>query len=268
MNTTETLMSTALSLFAKQGFKDTTIQQIAEHSNISKGGFYNHFSSKQDLLLEMIEEHHDQLINHAAKISASSESLASYIAQETEAWVHYQTFFKILWSEINIQQDQQITEKMNKLRLNLQQHHRNVLYRCYGVDILPYMTDLLIMLEGVVKEYIAYIIFHDKDYHPQDFGQWIQHHFDSMMQRLYEKQPFLGDDEPPTIDTLLVQLRETCRHSGNGAKLLQAIDELERLIQSSRSPVLLDALLYYLKSEPLLQIDLLRLERLLCQEED
>lgn len=49
------IMDTALEHFAKEGFHNTTINHIAQHAGISKGLMYNYFSSKDELLAEIID---------------------------------------------------------------------------------------------------------------------------------------------------------------------------------------------------------------------
>ncbi|TSA27917.1 MAG: TetR/AcrR family transcriptional regulator [Bacteroidetes bacterium] len=51
----ELILGTALELFAKQGISHTTIQQIAKKAGISKGLIYNYFTSKEELLEEIIK---------------------------------------------------------------------------------------------------------------------------------------------------------------------------------------------------------------------
>ena len=48
------IMSSALELFAHQGYSTTSISQIARQAGISKGLIYNYFSSKDDLLKRII----------------------------------------------------------------------------------------------------------------------------------------------------------------------------------------------------------------------
>jgi AcrR family transcriptional regulator len=49
------IMDVALEHFAKAGFHATTINHIARHAGISKGLMYNYFSSKEELLSELIK---------------------------------------------------------------------------------------------------------------------------------------------------------------------------------------------------------------------
>ena len=48
------IMSTALELFAKNGFNATSISMIAKEAGISKGLMYNYFKSKDELLYSII----------------------------------------------------------------------------------------------------------------------------------------------------------------------------------------------------------------------
>jgi AcrR family transcriptional regulator len=56
MNLKEKIIHESLKLFSLKGFISTSIQDILEAANTSKGGFYNHFSSKEDLFYHVLEE--------------------------------------------------------------------------------------------------------------------------------------------------------------------------------------------------------------------
>ena len=45
-----------MKLFSLKGFLSTSIDEILAASNSSKGGFYNHFKSKEELFLHVLEE--------------------------------------------------------------------------------------------------------------------------------------------------------------------------------------------------------------------
>lgn len=49
-NTKARIVNSAWTLFYEQGYDDTTIDEIVEHSQTSKGSFYHYFSSKDALL--------------------------------------------------------------------------------------------------------------------------------------------------------------------------------------------------------------------------
>lgn len=52
----ERIVHESLRLFSLKGFLSTSVSDIMEVANTSKGGFYNHFSSKEDLFFQVLEE--------------------------------------------------------------------------------------------------------------------------------------------------------------------------------------------------------------------
>lgn len=51
----DALLQAALALFAEQGYEETTIEQIAHRANVAVGGFYQHFTSKKQVLLVLMD---------------------------------------------------------------------------------------------------------------------------------------------------------------------------------------------------------------------
>ena len=56
MKLKDTIVHESLRLFSLNGFLSTSIQDILSAANTSKGGFYNHFSSKEDLFYQVLDE--------------------------------------------------------------------------------------------------------------------------------------------------------------------------------------------------------------------
>ena len=56
MSLRERIIHESLKLFSMKGFLSTSINDILETANTSKGGFYNHFTSKEDLFFEVLDE--------------------------------------------------------------------------------------------------------------------------------------------------------------------------------------------------------------------
>jgi len=61
--TRENITRSASECFAKIGYHQTDVDEICRRANLTKGAFYYHFSSKQDLFLEIL----DQWINRVAE---------------------------------------------------------------------------------------------------------------------------------------------------------------------------------------------------------
>nr|WP_150960183.1 TetR/AcrR family transcriptional regulator [Aneurinibacillus sp. XH2] len=54
--TIDRLIKSGVELFSRQGYSNTSIEQIVKHAGYSKGGFYAHFTSKEEFLLTIIKE--------------------------------------------------------------------------------------------------------------------------------------------------------------------------------------------------------------------
>jgi len=52
--TISNILSSAASLFIARNYADVTMDQIAEASSVTKGALYHHFSSKEELYLELM----------------------------------------------------------------------------------------------------------------------------------------------------------------------------------------------------------------------
>ncbi|MCY1517826.1 Bacterial regulatory protein, tetR family [compost metagenome] len=53
----------ALELFAQRGFAQVSLRELASHLELTAGSLYNHCTSKEELLLEFIEEHYMALLS-------------------------------------------------------------------------------------------------------------------------------------------------------------------------------------------------------------
>lgn len=56
MRLKEKITHESLKLFSLKGFLSTSLHDIIEAANTSKGGFYNHFASKEDLFYQVLDE--------------------------------------------------------------------------------------------------------------------------------------------------------------------------------------------------------------------
>lgn len=265
LDTKTKIMNTALQLFSDKGFNETSVQQIAQLTGISKGGFYNHFSTKRELMLEMIDEYHNKIMNNSHILNETNLHLATYIQYELEAWMENQTFIHVLFNEFHPNKDPQITNKMDELHSRLTQQHREIFYLCYGEKIKPYLTDIVIIFEGMLKEYLSYMFVQQTTFDVKQLSMWICHHIESIINHLEELDPFLLDTTDETIESVLKDLQHTIerKESSNKMKLLQVVDLLEQALENEAAySTNVEVYLHYLKKEKTIQTNVLKLERL------
>ena len=82
--TRQRLLDSALSVFARNGYERATVDEIVREAGFSKGAFYVHFESKEDLFWEMLQERIDrqqELFREAIDVSQSVEENEKRILQ-------------------------------------------------------------------------------------------------------------------------------------------------------------------------------------------
>jgi AcrR family transcriptional regulator len=83
------IIEAARKVFAKKGYHDTTMDDIAKEIGVSKGALYSYFKSKEDLLQEISLQNHQTLrdiINMACKSHDLTEALEEVYTQMTEKY--------------------------------------------------------------------------------------------------------------------------------------------------------------------------------------
>jgi len=72
----EDIIQAALQLFIQQGYEQTTITQIMKAANVSKGGMYHHFESKEEILDVVIHHLIDEDMKRYSAMIANEEMTA------------------------------------------------------------------------------------------------------------------------------------------------------------------------------------------------
>ena len=72
------ILKVAEECFAKNGFDLTGIAEICNKANVSKGGFYYHYLSKQALILELLNSWLDKLDNQLDSASSRSGNVLEF----------------------------------------------------------------------------------------------------------------------------------------------------------------------------------------------
>ena len=62
------IFSSAVELFNSKGFSNTSMQDLAARSNLAVGTLYNYFSSKNDLLLEIIQDEMEDAVKESIEL--------------------------------------------------------------------------------------------------------------------------------------------------------------------------------------------------------
>ncbi|MEM8963867.1 MAG: TetR/AcrR family transcriptional regulator [Acidobacteriota bacterium] len=92
------VLGAALELFSSQGFRGTTMRQVAEAAGLSLGNVYHHFPNKEALFERLIERFFDRLVDPELPMNVIAlqggfpddlEAVATAIEQEVRASREY-----------------------------------------------------------------------------------------------------------------------------------------------------------------------------------
>ena len=104
----EKILTAALELFATQGYKNTSISDIAKKAEISKGLMYNYFESKKALLRALVSKaitEGTDLVKHAMEDYASPILELEHLVLDTFEHVKNNFQFWKLLTSLTHQQD-------------------------------------------------------------------------------------------------------------------------------------------------------------------
>jgi AcrR family transcriptional regulator len=66
------LLSASLRVFARRGYRESGVDEIAAEAGYSKGALYWHFSSKEELLMALLDERIDAPLRDRVALLASA----------------------------------------------------------------------------------------------------------------------------------------------------------------------------------------------------
>jgi len=78
------ILEAAAAGFAEQGYDGTSVADICRRADVSKGAFYYHFPSKQDLFLELLERWLTELDRELAALRTERTSVPDTLIDMTE----------------------------------------------------------------------------------------------------------------------------------------------------------------------------------------
>jgi len=89
--TREKILETAALIFSEKGFHATSMQDIARAVNLQKASLYHHVSSKQEILLELLDRALDILIERIEEVVAQPDPPEERLVQAMQVYLQILT---------------------------------------------------------------------------------------------------------------------------------------------------------------------------------
>jgi AcrR family transcriptional regulator len=273
-------------LFIEKGFQATSIQDILEYSGISKGTFYNYFSSKNELLMAIckkyladLEKQRDDLL-----LGQSTSDIDVFIKQvELQLKMNRKNNLITLFEEIMVTDDKDLKQFFKKGQIKNIQWLYYRFIDLFGDAKKPFLLDCAIMFMGILRENLRYSnLAHQTNC---DIGEVVRYSVNRLVKivdEVYEaNEQLIGPDSLDTwlpskkpgtsfkkqLHHLVVSMRNSLDGTDTQESLIELLSFIEEEMLDSKKPrrYLIESTMTALTSfkDPLWESNLQQLQNLI-----
>lgn len=186
-------IETAMKLFAEKGYHATSIQDLVEAWGISKGAFYHHFASKEELLLAVLRYYSEKMVADFTASGGDGPEKERFIRQLTAHFSHireYKDFLRMIVSEQLPKVNPEVERYM------FRQHGHLFLWYCarlidvYGEGVKPYVYDVAMITNGMIRQYLFFFFFRDDAFDAEEAARFLVRRLDAIV------ASFAADERP------------------------------------------------------------------------
>lgn len=236
------IIEAASRLFARQGYHATSMQEIADASGVAKGSVYNHFESKEDLLLSIFKHYYELMVEKISHVSvedglSAKERLVKQIHVQFQELLYYEDFIEMQMREQAVQINDEVTRYLFQIRAETLDWSRSKIIEVYDEKVHPYAVDLAAMLNAVISEYIGYIIFEKRELDLSELARFIVDRLDDLADGLAAKQPepvltegimFPKTKPHREVQSQINKIRNLAEDLGDRDDILESLDLIEK----------------------------------------
>lgn len=151
-------------LFIEKGFQNTSIQDILDYSGISKGTFYNYFSSKNELLIALFKTLFKKLERDRNELLLGQDpSDIQIFTQQIELQMraNRKNNLLTLFEEVYVSNDADLKDFLKQTQLRVIHWFYLRFIDIFGEEKQPYLLDCAIMFSAMLNHNIK---FHSSAY--------------------------------------------------------------------------------------------------------
>ncbi|WP_058308677.1 TetR/AcrR family transcriptional regulator [Gracilibacillus massiliensis] len=230
------MIEESMKLFSEKGFHSTSIQEIADKSDVSKGAFYLHFQSKDELMIEIYKYYSEVILEKMGSINSSSQNPLEQFTEQIAAFLglfkeHKEYLMMHVRDNINL------GDKMNELIFSLHKQSydwiESQITLIYGEKVQPYIVDIVIQIDGMLSGYFKWIAIHDLKFNNKELANYITSKVDVIVQSIlheHKQSIFQYQDlsmfKEPNAQEIIQQIKKQIERSDK-PELIEAIHVLE-----------------------------------------
>ena len=155
-------------LFINKGFQSTSIQDILDYSGISKGTFYNYFSSKNELLIALFKMIYTNLEKERNEVLIGKDpsDIQTFIEQIVLLMkINRKNKLFSIFEEVLFSNDEELKRFIKQWHLRSLNWVYERFLNIFGENQKPYMLDCAIMFLGILQNNFKYYhLAYDSNY--------------------------------------------------------------------------------------------------------
>lgn len=150
------IIKSAKEVFQKQGYLKTFVQDMVDAAGISKGTFYNYFTSKEELAIVIFKQEYSVLHQRLEYTMAQDGAKKDNFTECLKIIIHFYTengeILNITFSQTMIDDD--FNAFLQNVRLKNMEWVKYQLLEVYGEETKPYINDITMLLSGMAAMYV------------------------------------------------------------------------------------------------------------------
>ncbi|EAC5728947.1 TetR family transcriptional regulator [Listeria monocytogenes] len=150
------IIKSAKEVFQKQGYLKTSVQDMVDAAGISKGTFYNYFTSKEELAIVIFKQKYSVLHQRLEYTMAQDGAKKDNFTECLKIIIHFYTengeILNITFSQTMIDDD--FNAFLQNVRLKNMEWVKYQLLEVYGEETKPYINDITMLLSGMAAMYV------------------------------------------------------------------------------------------------------------------
>ncbi|EAG4574248.1 TetR/AcrR family transcriptional regulator [Listeria monocytogenes] len=150
------IIKSAKEVFQKQGYLKTSVQDMVDAAGISKGTFYNYFTSKEELAIVIFKQEYSVLHQRLEYTMGLDGTKKDNFTECLKIIIHFYTengeILNITFSQTMIDDD--FNAFLQNVRLKNMEWVKNQLLEVYGKETEPYINDITMLLSGMATMYV------------------------------------------------------------------------------------------------------------------
>ncbi|MDP4086321.1 MAG: TetR/AcrR family transcriptional regulator [Bacillota bacterium] len=243
-------------LFIEKGFQATSIQDIIDYSGISKGTFYNYFSSKNELLMALftsLNRRMDEERNHL--LVGQDPSDMEIFIQQLELHMSFNRKNKLLtlFEEVFVSNDPTLKQFLKHTQIMYLRWIYTRFIDLFGKSKQPYLLDCAIMFIGMLHHNIHFhFMANEQDANIKQVIRYTVQRIERMVNEVENNGVQLLEPEilekwlpdchkskktfKKKLDSSILALKKCLSNDPNQLKYLELLDFIQEEVIQSKTP--------------------------------